>query len=241
VNGELKPEAVVIVATVRALRHHGGAKKAEIKYPNESLVRKGLENLDKHIENIRKFNLDPVVVINAFPDDANEEIEIIKEHCDQLSVKAIVSTAFADGGDGSLELAEEVVSMIEKREIEFKPLYNWNISIEEKIHCIATELYGAIGVEYSLKAKQGLKQIKELGFDHMPVCMAKTPKSLSDNERLIGRPKDFTVTVREFEIASGAGFIIPILGDIMRMPGLPLFPAAENVDIDENGKIVGLF
>lgn len=241
VNAELKPEAVVIVATVRALRHHGGAKKAEIKYPNESLVRKGLENLDKHIENIRKFNLDPVVVINAFPDDANEEIEIIKEHCDQQDVKAIVSTAFSEGGDGSLELAEEVVSMIENRSKEFKPLYNWNISIEEKIHCIATELYGATGVEYSLKAKQGLKQIKELGFEHMPVCMAKTPKSLSDNERLVGRPKDFTVTVREFEIASGAGFIIPILGDIMRMPGLPLFPAAENVDIDESGKIVGLF
>lgn len=241
VSGGLKPSAVVIVATVRALRHHGGAKKAELKYPNETLVRKGLPNLDKHIENIRKFNLNPVVVINAFPDDAVEEIEIIKEHCDRLDVKAIVSTAFADGGEGSVELAEELVSMIENKTGEFQPLYNWNISIEEKIHCIATEIYGAKGVEYSLKAKQGLKQIKELGFDHMPVCMAKTPKSLSDDERKIGRPEDFIVTVREFEIASGAGFIIPILGDIMRMPGLPLFPAAENVDIDDNGKIVGLF
>lgn len=237
----LNPEAVVIVATVRALRHHGGVKKAELKLPNIAAVQKGLANLEKHIENIKKFNVQPVVVINSFADDSEIEINQIKEFCWSLGVKAIESTAFLNGGEGSVALAKAVVDIVEKKESHFQPLYNWNISVEEKIHCIATELYGASGVEYSLKAKQGLKLIKELGFDHMPVCMAKTPKSLSDDEKKLGRPKDFVVTVREFEFASGAGFIIPILGEIMRMPGLPLVPAAEQVDIDQNGKIVGLF
>ncbi|HEU0109705.1 MAG TPA: formate--tetrahydrofolate ligase, partial [Flavisolibacter sp.] len=153
---------------------------------------------------------------------------------------AIVSTAFADGGEGSTQLAEAVVHNIEAKQNQFQPLYNWNISVEEKIHCIATEMYGADGVDYSVKAKQGLKQIKELGFDHLPVCMAKTPKSLSDDEKKLARPKDFVVTVREFELATGAGFIIPVLGDIMRMPGLPSIPAAEHMDITEDGKIIGL-
>jgi formate--tetrahydrofolate ligase len=237
----LNPEAVVIVVTVRALRHHGGLKKSELPFPNVEAVKKGLANLEKHIENIRKFNLDPVVAINAFVDDSKEEIEIIREFCASNGVKAIRSTAFSDGGDGAIELAEEVIRIIHTSQNNFQPLYDWNTSVEEKIHCIATELYGAKAVEYSVKAKQGLKLIKELGFDHMPVCMAKTPKSLSDDEKKLGRPRDFIVTVREFEFASGAGFVIPILGDIMRMPGLPLEPAAENVDIDKNGKIRGLF
>jgi formate--tetrahydrofolate ligase len=241
VTGELKPEAVVIVATIKALRHHGGVKKAAINYPDMAAVDSGLANLDKHIENIRKFNLEPVVAINAFPSDSEEEISLVKEHCAALGVKAIVSTAYSNGGAGSMDLAEEVIAMIENRQNEFQPLYNWNISIEEKIHCIATEIYGASRVDYSVKAKQDLKLIKEFGFDHMPVCMAKTPKSLSDDEHKRGRPTEFAVTVREFEIASGAGFIIPILGDIMRMPGLPALPAAETMDIDSNGKITGLF
>jgi formyltetrahydrofolate synthetase len=204
-------------------------------------VEKGLVNLEKHIENVRKFNLNPVVAINAFAEDSEEEIEMIKEFCSSLGVKAILSTAFSDGGDGAVELAKEVVDIIHTHQSKFQPLYDWNISVEEKIHCIATELYGAKTVEYSVKAKQGLKLIKDLGFDHMPVCMAKTPKSLSDDEKKLGRPKDFIVTVREFEFASGAGFVIPILGDIMRMPGLPLVPAGENVDIDSSGRVIGLF
>jgi len=240
VTGDLKPEAVVIVATLRALRHHGGVKKAEIRFPNLKAVSSGLANLDKHVENIRTFNLDPVVVLNSFPDDSIEEIKLVKDHCATYGVKAIVSTAFADGGKGSVELAKEVVKMIDKGGSEFQPLYDWDITVEEKIHCIATKIYGATKVDYSQKAKHDLKLIKALGFDHMPVCMAKTPASLSDDEGKAGRPKDFSITVREFEIASGAGFIIPILGNIMRMPGLPVEPNAEHIAIDREGKITGL-
>jgi formate--tetrahydrofolate ligase len=237
----LKPEAVVIVATIRALRHHGGVKKDALKYPDVEAVANGLSNLEKHIENILKYNLHPVVAINAFPGDSPDEIELVKECCAAYGVEAIVSTSFAEGGEGSVELAEEVINIIKEKKSNFQALYNWNISIEEKIHCIATQMYGAKSVAYSVKAKAGLKQIKQLGFDHMPVCIAKTPKSLSDDEKKLGRPEDFVVTVREFELASGAGFVIPILGDIMRMPGLPAIPAAENVDIDDDGKITGLF
>ena len=241
VSGGLKPEAVVLVATIRALRHHGGAKKNMLNYPDLAAVTKGLGNLEKHIENIQKFNVHPVVVVNAFPGDDDAEVQAVKDLCGAYGVKAIVSTAFGDGGEGSMALAEEVVNVINSKQSNFQPLYSWNISIEEKIHCIATEMYGAVSVDYSVKAKSQLKQIKELGFEHMPVCMAKTPKSLSDDEKKLGRPTNFSVTVREFEFASGAGFIIPILGDIMRMPGLPAVPAAEHVDINTEGKIVGLF
>lgn len=241
VSGGLEPEVVVIVATIRALRHHGGLKKDLLKFPNPEAIQKGLPNLEKHIENIRKYGINPLVAINAFPDDSLEELVIVKGFCEMLGVKAIVSTAFADGGEGSQELAEELVRSIESKNNHFQPLYNWNISIEEKIHCIATEMYGARSVEYSIKAKQGLKQIKQLGLEHLPVCMAKTPKSLSDDEKKLARPEDFVITVREFELATGAGFVIPILGEIMRMPGLPSTPAAELVDIDEEGRISGLF
>ena len=241
VAGELKPAAVVLVATIRALRHHGGVKKDALKTPNAEAVAAGVANLQKHIENILKYNIKPVVTINQFPGDSYEEIEIVKETCAAYNVEAIISSAFTEGGKGSIELADEVIKIIAREESNFQPLYNWNLSIEEKIHIVSTEMYGASGVEYSVKAKAALKQIKKLGFDRMPVCMAKTPKSLSDDEKKIGRPRDFVITVREFEFASGAGFIIPILGEIMRMPGLPLVPAAEKVDIDEEGRIVGLF
>lgn len=241
VSGDLKPEAVVLVATIRALRHHGGVKKAMLNFPDVEAVRKGLGNLEKHIENLQKFNVHPVVAINAFPGDDDAEIMAIKDMCAAYGVKAIVSTAFADGGAGSAELAAEIVNIILNKQSSFEPLYQWESSVEDKISRIATEIYGASSVVYTGKAKTQLKQIKELGFEHMPVCMAKTPKSLSDDEKKLGKPTDFPVTVREFEFASGAGFIIPILGDIMRMPGLPAIPAAEHVDIDTNGKIVGLF
>ena len=236
----LKPEAVVLVATIRALRHHGGAKKATLSCADVEAVKAGLANLQAHLENLLKFGVHPVVAINAFPGDTAEEIAAVEEACTAYGVKAIVSTSFADGGKGAADLAAEVVAVIERKQSNFQPLYNWNVSVEEKIHCIATEMYGAASVDYSVKAKTQLKQIRDLGFAHMPVCMAKTPKSLSDDEKKLGRPRGFTVTVREFEFASGAGFLIPILGEIMRMPGLPAVPAAEHLDITEEGKILGL-
>ncbi|HEY6954156.1 MAG TPA: formate--tetrahydrofolate ligase [Flavisolibacter sp.] len=239
--GGLQPEAVVIVATIRALRHHGGLKKEAAKLPNLEAVVQGLPNLVKHIENIEKFGLKPIVAINYFPNDSEEEIEAVNSCCELHGVKAIVSTAFLEGGVGSAVLAGEIVKSIEAKKTSFKPLYDWTDPVEQKIHSIATEMYGAKAVEYSLKAKQGLKQIKELGFEHMPVCMAKTPKSLSDDEKKLGRPENFVITVREFEFAAGAGFIIPVLGEVMRMPGLPATPAAENMEIDNSGKIHGLF
>ncbi|MBL7917373.1 MAG: formate--tetrahydrofolate ligase, partial [Bacteroidia bacterium] len=196
-------------------------------------------NLQKHIENIKLFGLQPVVALNYFPTDTDEEINIVKRLCDELNVKAVVSKAFAEGGNGAAELAKAVVEAAEKSS-HFKPLYNWKESVESKIETIASQIYGADGVEYTSKAKTQLKTIKELGLEHLPVCIAKTQKSLSDNEQKIGRPTGFKVTVREFEFASGAGFIIPILGDIMRIPGLPNIPASENMMIDENGKISGL-
>ncbi len=236
----LKPDALVLVATIRALRHHGGAKKAEYNTPDLEKVKKGFENLEKHIENCKKFGLTPVVAINRFPTDSKEETEFVINECAKHGVKAIISDCWARGGEGMTEIAQAVVDIIESGINNFKPLYDWNIPIEEKIKTIAREIYGADDVEYSPKAREGLKMIKELGFDKLPVCMAKTQKSFSDNEFKIGRPRNFIVTVREFEFAAGAGFVIPILGDMMRMPGLPATPAAEGMDIDNNGKITGL-
>lgn len=238
--GKLAPDAIVLVATIRALRHHGGAKKDEYNTPSIEKVIKGFQNLEKHIENCKKFGITPVVAINYFPNDSAEEIEYVQKHCDQLGVKAIVSYGFAKGGEGTKELAQTVVDIIESGVNHFKPLYDWKLSVEDKINRIATEIYGADGVEYSSLARTQLKMIKELGYDALPVCMAKTQKSLSDKETAVGRPKGFIINVREFEFAAGAGFIIPILGDMMRMPGLPAVPASEHMDIDIHGKISGL-
>jgi formate--tetrahydrofolate ligase len=236
----LKPDALVLVATIRALRHHGGAKKTEYNTPSLEKVKKGFENLEKHIENCKKFGLTPVVAINHFKTDSEEEIEFVKNECAKFGVKALISDCWARGGEGMTELAQAVVDIIESGVNHFKPLYDWSLTIEEKIMLIAKEIYGADDVEYSPKAREGLKTIKDLGFDKLPVCMAKTQKSFSDNENKIGRPRNFIVTVREFEFAAGAGFVIPILGDMMRMPGLPAIPASEGMDIDNNGKISGL-
>lgn len=236
----LKPDALVLVATIRALRHHGGAKKAEYNTPDLVKVKKGFANLEKHMENCKKFGLTPVVAINRFPTDSKEETDFIISECAKHGVKAIISDCWARGGEGMTEMAQAVVDIIESGVNQFKPLYDWSIPVEEKIKTIAREIYGADDVEYSPKAREGLKMIKELGFDKLPVCMAKTQKSFSDNEFKIGRPRNFIVTVREFEFAAGAGFVIPILGDMMRMPGLPANPAAEGMDIDNNGKITGL-
>jgi formate--tetrahydrofolate ligase len=236
----LKPKALVLVATIRALRYHGGAKKAELQIPCLQKVKKGFENLEKHIENCKKFGLTPVVAINHFDTDSQEEIDFVTNETALMGVETVVCKCWAEGGNGTTELAKAVVENIESGINNFKPLYDWGLPVEEKIKLIATEIYGADGVDYLPKAKEGLKMIKELGFDKLPVCMAKTQKSFSDNETKIGRPRNFTVTVREFEFAAGAGFVIPILGELMRMPGLPTIPAAEGMDIDNNGKISGL-
>lgn len=238
--GNLKPSTIVIVATIRALRHHGGAKKEEYNTSSIERVSNGFQNLEKHIENCKKFGITPVVAINHFPSDTAEEITLVKGLCAKLNVNAIVSYGFTKGGDGTMDLAKAVCDSIEQGTNKFKPLYDWNLSIVEKIEKIAKEIYGADGVDYSSKAKNQIKTITDLGYQSFPVCMAKTQKSLSDNETKIGRPTNFRVTVREFEFAAGAGFIIPILGDMMRMPGLPAIPASEHMTIDNNGKISGL-
>lgn len=238
--GGLAPDAIVLVATIRALRHHGGAKKDEYNTANLDRVRNGFQNLAKHIENCKKFGITPVVALNHFPTDSVEEIEFVQQACAALGVKAIVSYGFAQGGEGTRELAQTVVDVIESGSNQFKPLYDWSLPVEEKIATIAREIYGADGVEYSSRARTQLKMIKELGYDTLPVCMAKTQKSLSDKESAVGRPQGFIINVREFEFAAGAGFVIPILGDMMRMPGLPAVPASEHMDIDANGRISGL-
>ena len=236
----LAPDAVVIVATIRALRHHGGAKKEEYNTPSLQKVKLGIANLEKHIENVQLFGLKAVVAINYFPNDSEEEIAYIKEVCAQKGVQAIVSKGFSEGGKGTEELAHAVVTIAQSGESHFSPLYSNEASIEEKITAVATKIYGASKVNYNSKALSQLKQIKTLGFDKMPICIVKTPKSLSDDEKKLARPTDFEVTVREFEFASGAGFVIPILGDTVRMPGLPSVPAAEGMDIDDEGIITGL-
>ncbi len=240
VSGGLKPEAVVIVATIRALRHHGGAQKEEYNTPSIERVRTGFSNLEKHIENIKKFHLSPVVAINAFPTDTQEEIELIQSKCAEMGVQAIVANGWADGGNGMTDLANAVVKEVEAGSSNFKQLYDWNLPIEAKIEKIAKEIYGADGVDFSKRALLDLKKIDGLGLNHLPVCMAKTQKSFSDNDKLLARPTGFRITVREFEFAAGAGFIIPILGNMMRMPGLPATPASEGMFIDNDGKISGL-
>ena len=240
VAGGLKPKAVVIVATIRALRHHGGATKEQYNDVSVERVENGFANLEKHIENMKKFGFNPVVAINAFPSDSEAEVKLIQEKCLKIDVLAVVAEGFAKGGEGMTALAEAVVKEIDSGKNNFKQLYDWNAPIKEKIETIAKEIYGADGVDYDKKAELGLRRIAELGLDKLPVCMAKTQKSFSDNEALVGKPTGFRVNVREFEFAAGAGFVIPILGNMMRMPGLPATPASEGMAIDNNGKISGL-
>lgn len=237
---KIKPKALVLVATIRALRHHGGAKKEEYNTPNLDLTAKGFENLEKHIENCKKFGLTPVVAINNFYSDSETEINYVIERCATLGVKAIVSKGWEDGGNGTMDLAKAVVEVIESKTNNYKQLYDWNSPIEEKIKIIATEIYGAIDVTYSPKAKTQLKEFDKLGVNGFPICMAKTQKSFSDDEKKVGRPRNFKISIREFELAAGAGFIVAIVGDMMRMPGLPAIPASEGMDIDNEGNITGL-
>lgn len=241
VSAGIEPRAAVLVATVRALKYHGEVALSDLNTPNAEAVRQGTENLEKHVENMRKFNVCPVVAINRFTSDTDEEIAVIQEKCKELGVRVAVADVWAKGGEGAEELAQIVSQVAENCSSSMKPLYDWNWSVEKKIETIAKEIYGAKAIDYTAKAKKDLKVITELGLDDKAVCMAKTQKSLSDNLKLLGRPKNFVVTVREIEIAAGAGFIVPITGDIMRMPGLPATPAAEAIDIDEKGNISGLF
>ena len=239
--GGLSPNVSVIVATIRALKYHGGVKLSALSQPNSSALEKGLPNLEKHIENIRHFNIEPVVAINKFSTDSPEEIKLIMDKCAELGVKAALCEGWEKGGEGTIELANIVKEASMKCKSCFTPLYDFDWNIEKKLHTIATKLYGADHVEYTVKAKQQIEVFEKLGFDRLPVCMAKTQKSLSDDPSKLGRPKDFVVKIREFEVAAGAGFIIPIAGTIMRMPGLPSIPSAEKIDINNDGVITGLF
>ncbi len=233
--------AVVLVATVRALKIHGGVKVKELSAPNPKAVTDGLVNLAKHMENITKFGMKSIVAINRFPTDTEEELKIVKDFVERSGFEASVVDYFAKGSEGGIELAEKVVDMVDQDVCKYHGLYDWNSSVEEKIYTVAREIYGAEKVDYTADAKADIKRINKYGFDKLPICIAKTQKSLSDNPDLIGRPKDFLVTVREIVVASGAGFLIPITGEIMRMPGLPKTPSANTIDVEHDGNIVGLF
>ena len=237
----LSPKAVVITTTIRALKYHGGADLKSLTDENVSALKQGIPNLEKHIENIQHFNLVPIISINRFVSDTDSEIEEILRFAKEKNIRVSVAEVWAKGGEGALDLAKQVVEVVESGESNFKPLYDWDMSVRDKIKTIATKVYGAVQVDYSVKAKKNLKTIADLGMDNLPICMAKTQKSLSDDPKVIGRPEGFTITIREIEIAAGAGFLIPITGDMMRMPGLPAHPASENISIDNNGIISGLF
>ena len=239
--GDLKPSAAVIVATIRALKHHGGATKEN--YDKEDLValEKGFANLEKHIENIKKFGLPAIVSINRFPSDTENEIKFIEDRLAKMGVECSLTEVFAKGGDGALDLAEKVIKVCDEGKANFKPLYDVNLSIKEKLEIIAKEVYGADGVEFTVPATKNVKNLEKLGLDKMPICVAKTQYSLSDNPDLLARPEGFHIVVREVKVSNGAGFLIALTGSIMTMPGLPKVPAADNIDILPSGEIVGLF
>ncbi len=237
----LSPKAVVLTTTIRALKYHGGADLKNLTEENVDALKNGLPNLEKHIENVRQFGITPVIAINKFITDSEAEVAVIREFAISQNIRVALAEVWAKGGKGALELAQHVVDIVEEGSSKFVPMYTWNMSVEDKIKTIATKIYGAVDVEYSSLAKRNLRTIANLGLEGLPVCIAKTQKSLSDNPALLGRPKGFTITVREIEIAAGAGFLVPITGDMMRMPGLPAHPASENISIDNDGNISGLF
>ena len=236
----LHPSAVVIVATIRALKYHGGVPKAELGSENVEALQKGMVNLQAHVDNLQKFGLPVVVAINRFMSDTEAEIKVLSDYCASVGAEFALSEVFAKGGEGGMDLAEKVVKACEKPNT-FHQLYDVELSIPEKIEKIATEIYGADGVDYTAKALKAIKDIEALGRDKVPVCIAKTQYSLSDNPKLLGRPKGFKITVSEVRLSAGAGFVVAQLGDIMTMPGLPKVPAACSIDIDADGNITGLF
>ena len=237
----LKPDATVIVATVRALKMHGGVPKTELKTPNVEAVKKGLVNLEKHIENVKKFGVPCVVAINIFAQDTAEELEAVREHCAKHGVNVALSDVFAKGGEGGIDLAKEVIALADSGESKFAPIYPLDMSLKGKIETIAKEIYGADGVNYTKEADKALKEFEELGYGNLPICMAKTQYSFSDDPALLGRPSGFKITIRNCRIAAGAGFIVVLTGDVMTMPGLPKVPAAEKIDVTDDGVISGLF
>ncbi len=237
----LKPDAVVIVATVRALKMHGGMDKKELANENLEALRKGIANLEKHIENITKYGLPAIVAINAFPTDTKAELDLLEEICNAKGVKVALSEVWAKGADGGIELANGLIDLLENKESNFKPIYDLDLPIDEKIKTIAREIYGADDVIFTKKAKTNIKKLTDLGLDKLPICIAKTQYSLSDDASLLGRPTGFNIEINDLIPNTGSGFLVAISGDIMRMPGLPKVPAANNMDILEDGEIVGLF
>ena len=237
----LRPEAVVIVATVRALKMHGGVAKKDLGEENLEALRKGIENLEKHIENIAKYNLPSVVAINAFPTDTEAELELLHEICKSKGVDVAISKVWAEGAEGGIELAEKLLEILETKEADFCPIYDLELPIADKIKTIAREIYGADDVAFAKRVVTKMKKYTEQGLANLPICVAKTQYSLSDDASLLGRPSGFTVTISDLIPNTGAGFLVAISGDIMRMPGLPKVPAAVNMDIHEDGTIVGLF
>ncbi len=239
--GGWTPRAAVIVASIRAMKFHGGVSKKHLNEENVEAALKGFENLEKHIENVRKWGIPPVVALNRFPTDTEAEIKAIGEKLDALGVPWALSEVWAKGGEGGIELARKVLETVENSDAKLQPTYDINDPLEEKIVKIAVEVYGADGVDFSPKARRTLKKLEELGYRDAFICMAKTQYSISDDPKKLGRPRNFRITVREVRFSAGARFVIPVTGDIMTMPGLPKVPAAVNVDIDENGVITGLF
>ncbi len=237
----IEPNCVVIVATIRALKYHGGVPLKELSTENLEALKSGIENLDKHIENMKKFGLPVVVAINKFVTDSDNEIHFLKMHCESRGVKISLCEIWANGGEGGVDLAAKVVEAIEQNTSHYKPLYKLTDTVEQKITTICKEIYGADGVAFSSKAKKMISNIEKFGYSNLPICMSKTQKSISDNEALLGRPKGFTVNIDEIRLASGAGFIIALAGNIIDMPGLPKTPAAVSIDIDDNGNITGIF
>ncbi len=241
-KGNLDPNVIVIVATVRALKHHGGDK--ELTVENVESLKKGLVNLEKHIENMKKYNIPVVVAINKFITDTDTEIEAIREFCNELGAEVALCKIWEKGGEGGKELVEKVIEALEKNEKatkKYKPLYKLDLSVQEKIEIIAKEIYGANGVKFTTKALNNIKKYTEFNYDKLPICISKTQKSLSDNPNLLGKPENFEITINEVRLSAGAGFLVAMAGDIIDMPGLPKKPSAELIDIDENGVISGLF
>ena len=240
-KANLKPNAVVLVATIKALKYNGGVKKDELSTENLDALKIGIVNLEKHIQNLKKYNIPVIVALNKYTSDTKAEIEYVKNYCKNLGVDFSICEGWEKGGEGAIDLANIVLKNIDNKESNFKVLYEDNLSLIDKIKKVATEIYGADDVELSSLAKKEMKKIKELDKENLPICIAKTQYSFSDNKNLLGAPKNFKITINDIKLSNGAGFIVCIAGDIMTMPGLPKVPAAENIDIDENGEIIGLF
>ena len=239
--GGLKPDAVVLVATVRALKYNGGVAKSELSKENLEALKAGISNLEKHIENLHKYRVPIVVTLNAFVSDTEDEIRFVRQFCEERGCEFAISKVWENGGEGGIELAQKVLETLEEKESHFQVLYGDELSLKEKIHAVATEIYGADGVSYAPAAEKQLRKLEELGFGKLPVCMAKTQYSLSDDPTLLGRPSGFQLNVREAYVSAGAGFVVVLTGAVMTMPGLPKEPAAYRIHVDDNGKITGLF